>query len=107
MFLQISKFITVSSAGMSGFLGGQIAPLLFVGSGFGALFHRLISIFAPFVLDGHNINAFGIICGAALVGCNFENIFFPTVLVAEMTRSMEPTLGVMLTTAIATLVVKM
>ncbi len=88
-------------------MGGQIAPLVFVGSGFGALFYQFLSTFSPKLIEGHGINAFGIMCGAALVGCNFNSIFFPTILIAEMTRSMEPTLGVLLTTSVAALVMRL
>jgi H+/Cl- antiporter ClcA len=101
----LTKFFLVSSAAVSGFIGGQIAPLMFMGSGAGGILSHALSTVAPSLLAGHSINSLGVICGAALVGCNFNTVLFPAVLVAEMSRSLEPTLAVLLATTIAKVIV--
>lgn len=87
-----------------GLVGGQFAPMVFLGGGVGAVFYHLLVAMSAIVAVGPISSSSGLIvlCGAAaMLGLQFKAIIMASIFIAEATGQMTLLIPALITAAVA------
>eukprot|EP01036_Dinobryon_divergens_P025842 gene25842-34430_t len=101
----VGKLIMVAISASSGLIGGQFAPSLFLGAAFGAVFYQLSAFLLPnFVM--HNFTVYVLVGAASMIAATFRAPLTGALLIIELTKQLDLTLPLIVSTGMASLVSK-
>lgn len=81
--------------------------MFFLGAGLGGLVHRLLMILIPTHIQAGSVGLFVLAGAASMLASNFRAALMASVLVLELTQSLEFTVLMLATTSLSTFITKL